>query len=62
MNIKNYFNESAEVKKTFIEQNEEKLIKVINLIKETLEKGNKLLIAGNGGSAADAQHWAAELI
>ena len=62
MNIKNYFNESAEVKKAFIEQNEEKLIKVINIIKETLEKGNKLLIAGNGGSAADAQHWAAELI
>jgi len=37
--IKNYFYESAEVKKDFIEQNKEKLIKIINLIKETLEKG-----------------------
>lgn len=27
-----------------------------------LQRGNKLLIAGNGGSAADAQHWAAELV
>jgi D-sedoheptulose 7-phosphate isomerase len=28
---------------------------------ETLKRGNKLLICGNGGSAADAQHFAAEL-
>ena len=27
-----------------------------------LRAGNKLLFAGNGGSAADAQHWAAELV
>lgn len=27
----------------------------------TLKRGNKILIAGNGGSAADAQHFAAEL-
>lgn len=30
------------------------------LIKDTLSRGNKILIAGNGGSAADAQHIAAE--
>lgn len=29
---------------------------------DALKKGNKLLICGNGGSAADAQHFAAELI
>ena len=29
---------------------------------EALKKGNKLLIIGNGGSAADAQHMAGELI
>ncbi len=28
----------------------------------TLKRGNKILFAGNGGSAADAQHWAAELV
>jgi D-sedoheptulose 7-phosphate isomerase len=32
------------------------------LIFETLEKGNKILICGNGGSAADAQHIAAEFV
>jgi D-sedoheptulose 7-phosphate isomerase len=33
-----------------------------DLIFETFQKGNKLLIFGNGGSAADAQHLAAEFI
>lgn len=32
-----------------------------DLIIEALQNGNKLLIAGNGGSAADSQHFAAEL-
>ena len=32
-----------------------------DLVVETLKNGNKLLICGNGGSAADAQHFAAEL-
>lgn len=32
------------------------------LIFETFEKGNKILICGNGGSAADAQHLAAEFV
>ena len=33
-----------------------------NLIIDVLKKGNKILIAGNGGSASDAQHFSAELI
>jgi D-sedoheptulose 7-phosphate isomerase len=32
------------------------------LIIETLKNGNKVLLCGNGGSAADAQHIAAELV
>jgi len=32
------------------------------LITDALSNGNKLLICGNGGSAADAQHFAAELV
>lgn len=32
------------------------------LMRSILDKGNKILIAGNGGSAADAQHFAAELV
>lgn len=32
------------------------------LILQTLRKGNKLLICGNGGSAAEAQHFSTELV
>ncbi len=32
------------------------------LLFETLEKGGKILICGNGGSAADAQHFSAEIV
>jgi len=39
-----------------------KLIKIGDIIIESIIKGNKLMICGNGGSAADAQHLAAELI
>ncbi|WP_432820898.1 D-sedoheptulose 7-phosphate isomerase [Trichloromonas sp.] len=39
------------------------LIEVFSkVLTESFEKGNKVLIMGNGGSAADAQHFAAELI
>lgn len=36
--------------------------KCAELIYQTFAKGNKVLICGNGGSAADAQHLAAELV
>lgn len=36
------------------------IAKVVDLLVETFNAGNKVLLAGNGGSAADAQHWAAE--
>src|ERR1700761_2958111 len=35
--------------------------KACNMMVETIKNGNKVLLAGNGGSAADAQHIAAEL-
>jgi len=35
---------------------------VVNILLESLSKGGKILICGNGGSAADAQHFAAELV
>jgi D-sedoheptulose 7-phosphate isomerase len=35
---------------------------VANLIVESYKRGNKVLLAGNGGSAADAQHIAAEFV
>lgn len=39
-----------------------KIEDTINLIITALENGNKILIFGNGGSAADAQHMAAEFV
>ena len=38
-----------------------KIEKIGNLISDRIKNGNKILIAGNGGSAADAQHFSAEL-
>lgn len=32
------------------------------LVARSLRQGGKLLLCGNGGSAADAQHWAGELV
>lgn len=37
------------------------IAKVGEIISDALKKGNKILICGNGGSAADSQHFAAEL-
>ena len=36
--------------------------KVIKIITKKIQKGGKLLLCGNGGSAADAQHLAAEFL
>lgn len=38
----------------------QKLIEVIDVISKAFQNGNKVLFCGNGGSAADAQHLAAE--
>ena len=37
-------------------------IKTVNATLEAFASGNKILVAGNGGSAADAQHFTAELV
>src|SRR6202050_5722635 len=38
------------------------IAKVSELLVDTVDKGNKVLLFGNGGSAADAQHIAAEFV
>ena len=40
----------------------EKLVNIVNILHNCIENGGKILICGNGGSAADAQHFAAELV
>jgi D-sedoheptulose 7-phosphate isomerase len=44
-----------------IETMEEPLAQASSLVIATLKQGNKVLLCGNGGSASDAQHIAAEL-
>ena len=62
MNIKNYFIESSNVIKSFIEGNEIVLNNIIHLIINCLTNWNKIMICWNWWSAADSQHFAAELI
>lgn len=59
--IKNEFNSHLETIKKVIECMGEDLEKATNLVVNILKNGNKILLFGNGGSAADAQHIAAEL-
>ena len=62
-NIRKLFKESIRVKKKVLETDViETIEKMAFLIASTIETGNKLLLCGNGGSAADAQHLAAELV
>lgn len=58
--IKQNFKQSIEAKEAAQATMIEPILNAVNLIVETFEKGNKILICGNGGSAADAQHFAAE--
>jgi len=56
------FKESNRVKETFVNENLSKLVNVVEAITSALKAGNKILLFGNGGSAADAQHLAAEFV
>jgi D-sedoheptulose 7-phosphate isomerase len=40
----------------------ETIVSIGELTAKAMQKGNKLLVAGNGGSAADAQHLVAEFV
>ena len=54
--------ESIQVKRAFFEANLEQIEKAVKLLVDCLASGNKILLFGNGGSAADAQHLAAEFV
>jgi len=56
------FKESGEVKTRFLKENLPRFLDAIKLVSQAFERGNKLLLLGNGGSAADAQHIAAEFV
>lgn len=56
-----FLNLSQAIEKILEEQSEE-LQRAIDLVYKTLKEGKKILLFGNGGSASQAQHLAAEFI
>jgi len=54
--------DSNRVKEAFVRESEENMLRLAGWIQETFEQNGKLFIFGNGGSAADAQHMAAEFV
>ena len=62
--VKRIFDESLSAKKEFISDglNMEKVAEAAGALVECYKRGGKVIIFGNGGSAADSQHMAAELL
>ena len=60
--IDQFVGESLRVKAKFFEENKEAIVRTAETIAHGLRNGHKVLFFGNGGSAADAQHLAAELV
>ncbi len=56
------FEESAQVKVRFARENAEKIVEVVQLIAQAFRDGKKVILFGNGGSATDASHIAAEFV
>ena len=60
--IKEIFQESIDVKKACLEKNLSSIAEAVQVVTKSLKNGGKILLCGNGGSAADSQHIAAEFI
>ena len=56
------FETSARVKHEFVHANSQKILDVAQVLIRALNDGRKLLLFGNGGSATDASHIAAEFV
>ncbi len=60
--IHNSLKESADVKLLIEKECSENIINAVDILVPAFKNGNKLLLCGNGGSAADSQHIAAEFM
>ena len=62
--FENNFEQNRKINYSFINNKitKNKLIKLVNIITDSLIDGKKLIVCGNGGSAADSQHFVAELV
>lgn len=55
-------NESSEVKKKIIKSCRNDVLNAVELVKKSVISGGKIMLCGNGGSAADSQHIATEFV
>lgn len=62
MNFRNLIEELNEVATRFFEQRENVFDQALERMASCLSSGHKILVFGNGGSASQAQHFAAELV
>lgn len=60
--VLNLVQEGLQIKERFFQDNVDAIVEIVHSITDALRQGNKILIFGNGGSAADAQHIAAEFV
>ena len=60
--ILRHLEESLQIKRQFIESHIDQIIRAAEKMAACIKAGNKIMIFGNGGSAADAQHLAAEFV
>lgn len=62
--FKDIIHDSIEVKSRLLENHEviQSIVKSTDIIVDAVKRGNRVIFAGNGGSAADAQHLAAEFV
>src|SRR5688572_1036833 len=60
--IEHFVNESVRVKSEFFQKNATLIAETAEKMAQALREGRKVLLFGNGGSAADAQHIAAEFV
>lgn len=60
--LEKYFQESASVISKLSEHCGDAVEESARLIAQSFRNGGKLLLCGNGGSAADCQHMAAEFV
>lgn len=60
--IRAIFGESARVRDEFLAASLDTLIEIVYQLIDVIKRGDKVLLFGNGGSAADAQHVAAEFV
>jgi len=56
------FKDSSRLKESFVNDNLSAIVRVVEVMTAVLKAGNKIMIFGNGGSAADAQHLAGEFV